>query len=585
MATKNTPAGFLSKMVQLIRQPTKDGGGAHDSELGENSEFIKLALKDRIARKRQDDTVRRREFAFLRKIRSKGPLPGHLTVGRPSIFQPSSGFNPEERAMTIKKIDDIEAHMSRTWLDRRQDKASVQRGSPVRSPPTLTAQVKPTVPALAAQPKPTQAAVLMDDADADYDFTKGNLSTPTDVRTTEEVPGQVPWEAPTQAISLDHVKTEVADSMMSGFSNSKLMSVELGDGGDDPSLQDAAIRFAEGDDAGAEAVLMAVLRSQGEQAANADACAAALFDFYRSTGQQVRFDVAAIDYAERFGCSAPEWFSVPELLGRRVAAFPAKQPVATGNKNQVVWECPAELDSSAVKALRSSLALTQAPPHLHWGQLVSIHPDALGELTNLFEKWCAQNVTLYFGEIGVLEDALKSATPVSDIRVDHLWWRLRLDVLCVLGKHDYFEDVALDYCVLYEVSPPSWKDPQCECVHELANDSDFVHPVDARHSTPFAVDQPSQESAIIELSGELLGDAVDALAKLGHRVGGANHLVVSCVRLIRVDFSAAGSILNWVAMSEAAGCRIEFSNVSRLVAAFFNVVGINEHARIVLRTK
>jgi hypothetical protein len=38
-------------------------------------------------------------------------------------------------------------------------------------------------------------------------------------------------------------------------------------------------------------------------------------------------------------------------------------------------------------------------------------------------------------------------------------------------------------------------------------------------------------------------------------------------------------------MHEAAGCQIQFSNVSRLVAAFFNVVGINEHARIILRTK
>jgi hypothetical protein len=50
-----------------------------------------------------------------------------------------------------------------------------------------------------------------------------------------------------------------------------------------------------------------------------------------------------------------------------------------------------------------------------------------------------------------------------------------------------------------------------------------------------------------------------------------------------VDFSAAGSILNWVAMREAEGCHVQFRDVHRLVAAFFNVIGITEHARVVPR--
>lgn len=571
-------------MVQFIRQPTKDGASADDSELGQNSEFMKLALKDRIARKRQDDTVRRREFAYLRKIRSKGPLVGQLTAGRPSIFQHSSGFNPEERAMTIKKIDDIEAHMSRNWLERRQDKAPVPLGSAAPSPLTLTTQVKPAVPSRTEQFKPVQPAVLMEDADADYDFTRVNLPAPADARPTE-APVDATWEAPTQAMSLDQARSESVDTGMSGFSHSKLMSVELGDGGDDPSLQDAAIRFAEGDDAGAEAVLIAVLQAQNEQSASVDAFAAALFDFYRSTGQQDSFDVAAIEYAERFGRSAPEWFSVPDLLGRNVATLPVEQQVANVKSSQMLWECTPELGLQSVQTLRASLALTQVPPHLHWGQLLTIHPDALSELANLFEKWCSQKVTLHFDGVGALEKALKSATPASDMRVDHLWWRLRLDVLCVLRKHDDFEDVALDYCVLYEVSPPSWKDPRCECVYELARDSKLGHAADAKHSVFSAFDQDCVEHAAVELSGELIGDAVEVLNKLEHGVGGSDHLVVSCARLIRVDFSAAGSILNWVATREAEGCRIQFSNVSRLVAAFFNVIGISEHARIVLRTK
>ena len=79
------------------------------------------------------------------------------------------------------------------------------------------------------------------------------------------------------------------------------------------------------------------------------------------------------------------------------------------------------------------------------------------------------------------------------------------------------------------------------------------------------------------------GDATQALsdfAATGHSGAG---IIVSCRGLTRVDFSAAGSILNWVAMREAEGCHVQFRDVHRLVAAFFNVIGITEHARVVPR--
>jgi anti-anti-sigma regulatory factor len=91
------------------------------------------------------------------------------------------------------------------------------------------------------------------------------------------------------------------------------------------------------------------------------------------------------------------------------------------------------------------------------------------------------------------------------------------------------------------------------------------------------------QAVSLELKGSVLGDATnafDAFDAAEHRGEG---IVVSCKGLVRVDFSAAGSILNWVAMREAEGCRVQFRDVHRLVAAFFNVIGINEHARVLPR--
>jgi anti-anti-sigma regulatory factor len=176
------------------------------------------------------------------------------------------------------------------------------------------------------------------------------------------------------------------------------------------------------------------------------------------------------------------------------------------------------------------------------------------------------------------------------------WWRLRLDALRILRLHDEFELAALDFCVIYEVSPPPWQDARCEYIQESETTASphrdgSVLPLadatgqfaDVNQAATAPMDLDSMSACVVELSGEVLGDAAQALDRLQSGLTGTNRLVISCARLIRVDFSAAGSILNWVAVRESEGCHVQFRDVPRLVAAFFNVIGINEHARVLLR--
>jgi ABC-type transporter Mla MlaB component len=88
----------------------------------------------------------------------------------------------------------------------------------------------------------------------------------------------------------------------------------------------------------------------------------------------------------------------------------------------------------------------------------------------------------------------------------------------------------------------------------------------------------------LALRGEVVGDATFALAILDAAPVTGTRMEIACDELLRVDFAAAGSILNWVAMRQAEGKQVQFQNVHRLVAAFFNVIGINEHAKVVPRT-
>jgi ABC-type transporter Mla MlaB component len=231
---------------------------------------------------------------------------------------------------------------------------------------------------------------------------------------------------------------------------------------------------------------------------------------------------------------------------------------------------------------------------LNWSRLGAITPDAAQLLATMFADWCKKPVQLHFGGIDVLEKTLRSLTPSGDKQVDAYWWQLRLDALRILRLQDEFELAALDFCVTYEVSPPAWADAKCEYLHERSGSAMSTEgsrgifnetvPVDLSHADTEAVGLNMAAAVVVELAGEVLGDAADELNKFQAGLNGSDRLVVSCARLIRVDFSAAGSILNWVANRESEGCQVQFRDVPRLVAAFFNVIGINQHAQVILRT-
>jgi ABC-type transporter Mla MlaB component len=76
---------------------------------------------------------------------------------------------------------------------------------------------------------------------------------------------------------------------------------------------------------------------------------------------------------------------------------------------------------------------------------------------------------------------------------------------------------------------------------------------------------------------------VGVLDKLESRMVGADVMVISCAKLIRVDFSAAGTLLNWVSARQSEGRLVQFTDVHRLIAAFFHVIGISEHAKVIPR--
>lgn len=563
------PGGLLSKVVRFVRNPLVDWADLDAIDSERVNPYDKQMLKAAIERKRCNDFVRQREFEQLRKLRQRGAHParqGEEAVARVSSFHNSSA--PEERsADTLKKIDEIEAQMSQQWW----------KNHPVAQTPLPRA----TGAQFAATEPAGLDALLASAPAAGPPFAKENLSPSWFASLAPSQPGKP------GLVSSSSAKSPAAPAIAAAPAPPTRQPFAH-----DPEMEEAAILFANGDHPGAESALRELLAQRRDDAPEQQLETwLTLFDLYRATGRHEGFEALAIDYAARFGRSAPLWFSMPGQIGLAAAPPPtaASAPPAPLLRRDFSWNAPPTLGLPSLAALQASIARSVPPWSLSWARLAAIDEAALPKLTELMGQWAGVDGQFTFAGVEKLNALLEAMTPSGDRARSTAWWQLRMAALRLMGKADEFELVALDYCVTYEVSPPSWTPPRCayadnegaSSATEAAGGpvSDFTA---SDLGEPSALQAPDSVPAA-RLCGHIEGSATPLLEPLAALARRGAALPIDCERLIRVDFVAAGSVLNWAAGQQGQGQVVEFHGLQRLVAIFFNVIGINEHAWVLPR--
>ena len=619
MSKDDSNRGFLSKVVKFVRHPTTSWSDLDTRSTDGESEYSKAALKEMIERKRRNDFVRKREFDMLRKIRSREASGEGGQGVRPSFFQSSLPSKPDDRAMTLKKIDEIEAQMSMQWWKTKGPDSLVTTGSSLSTGGTpldrkaekgKAAAPVPDKKRVNPQYNETEASPLHDGEllEAESEPTSASAPpAPARIPTLREsVPppkaGPEPAPAPVTARTTGLMAATNHGSLAGGggrsgsgsvFSASHFYALDVHEIAQDPEVEEAAIRFANGDDAGAEQGLKDTIAEGGPRENQLDDWLA-LFDLYRATGQLAPFESQAVDFVNRFGRSAPQWYDMPEL----VSAMTGRVYKPSSATARAVWVCDPELDAHAVGTLQNVLLRATQPWVLDWTEVESIDVKAARALLGMFTLWGDQDVELCFLGATPLRELLKQITPSGRRDIEQLWWELRMAALRVMNRPDEFELTALDFCVTYEVSPPGWERPRChfQALSGGVPDPDegssvlsdvMMEQVPSGFSGgDSGVDGPNTEFnqlGLVELSGEIRGDPQATLEDLEHRLQGADVMIISCRNLIRVDFSAAGTLLNWVTSHHTSGRLVQFVDAHRLVSAFFHVIGITEYAKVVVR--
>jgi len=571
---------FFRKVARFVANPTTDWSEINSRQDDPEGDLAKAELRAMVERKRRNDFVRKRELDMLRRIRREGLTPEQLAAlaSSPSrmgdderISEPNSKIDLGVKA----KIDEIEQQMV-------GESFATTQAVPKQQPGFFETSTRPVAFASTSSAPPPP-----------LDASGGRVSEFSSPQEVQRLSAPPPPAAVTMGAAIPPLSDSPAsrlpdlpplDMPLSFTLAESSAPLEVQELVHDPELDEAVIAFANADYDNSERALTELVRPGGSRNLHGETWLV-LFDHYRATGAQGKFEALAVEYAQQFGLSAPQWFSMPRLVAE-TARQANRSPMAKAG--QVSWTAPSTLRAEDVTTLHKRSETLPMPWVFDWGAVDEIEIEAAIQLRQLLRTWAQQQVDQRWMGGDRFLTQLKELAPVGERDTDPALWMLRLEALRLANRPDQFDEAAIDYCVTYEVSPPSWERAKCRV--RIGSDGGSTN-------SPATSAMPSEAQstfldtglltephvAQLEMMGQLSGDISDNLRVMSGEVGDASLINISCTKLIRLDFMAAGDLLNWVLQRRSENRTVVFTDAHRLVALFFGAMGINEHAKVKVR--
>ena len=286
-----------------------------------------------------------------------------------------------------------------------------------------------------------------------------------------------------------------------------------------------------------------------------------LFELYQQQQNRQAYDALGLDFVVAFERTPPVWrqqINQPKVVNNASAyhAFPAELTIA-----------------NIEKEAQQFLATRQKTPDIRvdFSKLKKI--DALGaaELVAVLPRRHKQQGQLQILGSKVLIDLINPKIEVGRrIPAEAPFWLLLIEIHQILGLQEEFENLAVDYAITFEVSPPSWDPLQApKTGTQIANDE-----AKARAEVEQAADEQSQ------LIGIITADQPQLLNKISDLVDNNSSAILDFSRIDRIDFESAGQLLNLSMSWLQQGKKIRIINVNELVLGLLRVMGIADMLQV-----
>ena len=337
-------------------------------------------------------------------------------------------------------------------------------------------------------------------------------------------------------------------------------AIEISTGTCSSAIEEGAILFANGQAEMAEAVLRAAIEADDLGAQKVVAWLM-LFELLNQRADHAAFEKLSTVFAMRFQSSPPAWIDYAGLQQEAARAAAPAVPAVT---------LPASLDGNIVKYLdelkvkaASSQSLVLDVSGVRSVDLAGA--EMLLRVINAFKK-STQELTVQ--GIEQLLMPLRAAVEAGRRDASDAAWLLLLEVLRLLGRQDDFDETGIQYCITFELSPPSWELPPANLKARAAS---AARPAAGPTLNPF------DWRGVIAAEGEQLFNRLLAESRTN------KHLSIECMQLRRMAFSSGSSLLTHIMKLRQAGASVEFRNVNALINALFQLLGISALSTVLQR--
>ena len=310
-----------------------------------------------------------------------------------------------------------------------------------------------------------------------------------------------------------------------------------------PVVEEVAILYANGETLAAEHALRASL---GDIGRSERLPWWMLFDLFQIAGREQDFESIAIDYASHFETSPPPY----QPLAAPVAGRPRAGVIPTASLLGM-------LDDSVGPTLARVVAPASGSQlaRLEFSGIIGATPEGCQLLLDALQRLRRAGRERVLVGADHLVTMLRPMLTIGERDASQAPWLLLLEVLLLTNREKDFEETAMDYCVTFEVSPPSFEPPPHTAL-SLNTTGRF-------------------EGDRFLLQGVVEGDSASLLAAIEAHAGRepALPLVLDCSRLTRMDYVAANALSGRLRTLAEGGRKVELRELNHLVATLLHLLG------------
>ena len=285
-----------------------------------------------------------------------------------------------------------------------------------------------------------------------------------------------------------------------------------------------------------------------------------LFDLYQLQNNKQAFDELSMQFVVKFELSAPAW---------KMPAAPAPAKKATPvQKDSISLGLKLEAGPQLEKICQ--LAQGAGNARVDVGDIAAVELGGCKLMQEGLQSCRKKGLVVQLDGVERLAAVLKKQiAATAQGEDDRLVWLLLFEVYQWMGKEAEYEDLALEYAVTFEISPPAWEVVKPALAAAQAKPK----------TPPLGTNEPIGDDAFF-LEGVISESSQDQLQKLVNYAADKQEVRINMARVPRVDFVAVGNFMGTLINLTQAGKKVMLLEANELIQALFNVMGVPEFATL-----